>query len=55
MRSSFSRALSVLSIKVESLSYTMEDLIFRWELEQPLIVENTFELPQRESSHRRTG
>lgn len=34
------------SIKVESLSYTMEDLIFRWELTDSLIVENAFELPQ---------
>ena len=38
--------IDVCRIKVESLSYTMEDLIFRWEHIDPLIVEDTFELPQ---------
>ncbi|CAM1306312.1 Uncharacterised protein r2_g1606 [Pycnogonum litorale] len=40
----------VCSMKIESISYTTEDLIFHWmdEAEQPLVVDTTFELPQHD-------
>ncbi|XP_055952693.1 glycine receptor subunit alpha-2-like [Argiope bruennichi] len=34
------------SLKMESLSYTTDDLIFDWEPKYPLVVEPTIELPQ---------
>ncbi|GFR21291.1 glycine receptor subunit alpha-2 [Trichonephila clavata] len=34
------------SLKMESLSYTTDDLIFDWESQVPLVVEPTIELPQ---------
>ncbi|GIX88986.1 glutamate-gated chloride channel [Caerostris darwini] len=34
------------SLKMESLSYTTDDLIFDWEPQVPLVVEQTIELPQ---------
>lgn len=34
------------SMKIESISYTTDDLIFDWELESPLVVDEFIELPQ---------
>ncbi|KAF8771630.1 Glycine receptor subunit alpha-2 like protein [Argiope bruennichi] len=34
------------SLKMESLSYTTDDLVFDWESQVPLVVEPTIELPQ---------
>ncbi|XP_042902990.1 glycine receptor subunit alpha-2 [Parasteatoda tepidariorum] len=36
----------VCSMKIESLSYTTDDLIFDWETEVPLVVDDDIELPQ---------
>ncbi|XP_053211730.1 glycine receptor subunit alpha-1-like isoform X2 [Panonychus citri] len=35
-------------LKIESLSYTTDDLIFDWETDSPLVVEPAIELPQHE-------
>ncbi|XP_022244061.1 glycine receptor subunit alpha-3-like [Limulus polyphemus] len=34
------------AMKIESLSYTTDDLVFDWEQETPLVVEDSIELPQ---------
>ncbi|KAG8188872.1 hypothetical protein JTE90_018277 [Oedothorax gibbosus] len=36
----------ICTMKIESLSYTTDDLLFDWEKEHPVVVEDTIELPQ---------
>nr|XP_042900427.1 glycine receptor subunit alpha-2-like [Parasteatoda tepidariorum] len=36
----------ICTMKIESLSYTTDDLIFAWEEEVPLVVDDSIELPQ---------
>ncbi|CAG2111931.1 unnamed protein product [Medioppia subpectinata] len=43
------------TMKIESLSYTTDDLVFDWETETPLAVDESIELPQHDLIDKRVG
>ncbi|XP_042900511.1 glycine receptor subunit alpha-2 [Parasteatoda tepidariorum] len=43
------------SLKIESLSYTTDDLVFKWEDQTPLVVDDDIELPQHILTNTRLG
>ncbi|XP_076308662.1 glycine receptor subunit alpha-2-like isoform X1 [Tachypleus tridentatus] len=45
----------ICTMKIESLSYTTDDLVFDWEPETPLVVEDSIELPQHILIDKRLG
>ncbi|CAG0878849.1 unnamed protein product [Darwinula stevensoni] len=45
----------VCTMKIESISYTTDDLVFEWDLLMPLVVDPGIELPQFDLVENRTG